>query len=243
MRILLVADLHYSLPHVDWVASVSDRFDVVALAGDHLDVASAVDIDTQIVALRPSFADIARRTNLLIASGNHDLNIRDAHGEKSTDWLDVLRDSGAVVDGDTTEIDGTLATVIGWWDGPVAQAAVDQQLADVARAGRPWIWIYHSPPHGPLSWTGSRHYGDPVVTRWIERWQPTAVLMGHIHQAPFTPDGSWIDRFGSTLLLNAGKQIGPVPAHIELDLQGGVARWTSYDGVDERQLADLETAD
>jgi predicted phosphodiesterase len=43
MRLLLVADLHYSLPQFDWVLDIASDFDVVVLAGDHLDLASLVD--------------------------------------------------------------------------------------------------------------------------------------------------------------------------------------------------------
>ncbi len=51
------------------------------------------------------------------------------------------------------------------------------------------------------------------------------------------PDGAWIDRIGSTRVLNAGRQMGPVPSHIELDTWTGLARWISYEGVDERPFA------
>jgi Icc-related predicted phosphoesterase len=40
MRCLLAADLHYSLQQFDWVKEVAEYFDIVVLAGDHLDVAS-----------------------------------------------------------------------------------------------------------------------------------------------------------------------------------------------------------
>jgi hypothetical protein len=43
MRCLLAADLHYSLPQFDWVREVVGCFDVVVLAGNHLDLASVVD--------------------------------------------------------------------------------------------------------------------------------------------------------------------------------------------------------
>ena len=65
---------------------------------------------------------------------------------------------------------------------------------------------------------------------WIERFRPGLVLCGHIHNAPFVNQGSWVDRIGDTWVLNPGHQIGPVPAHIELALEcrqrvggGGVA--------------------
>lgn len=236
MRLLLVADLHYRLPHLDWVAGVAADYDAVVLAGDHVDIASPVSVEVQIAALKVGMSDLATRSHLVVCSGNHDLNTRNASGEKTADWLAPLREVGAAVDGDTVDIDGVVVTVLGWWDGPAAQAELEAQLAAVATGGRPWIWVYHSPPHGPLAWTGSRHFGDPVIAEWIERWRPTAVLMGHIHQAPFTPEGGWIDRLGETWLFNAGKQIGPVPAHIELDLDAGTARWSSFDHLDERDL-------
>ena len=236
MRILLVSDLHYRLPHLDWVAGVASEYDLVVLAGDHVDISSPVSVEVQITALRVAMSDLAARSRLVVCSGNHDLNTRNDQGEKTADWLAPLREVGAVVDGDTVTIGTTTVTVLGWWDGPVAQQELEAQLEAHAPDTSRWIWVYHSPPHGPLAWTGSRHFGDPVIADWIRRWRPTAVLMGHIHQAPFTPDGSWIDRVGPTWLFNAGKQIGPVPAHIEVDLDAATARWISSEGIDERSL-------
>lgn len=240
MRILLASDLHYALPQLDWIVGVAADHDVVVLAGDLVDIVSPVPVDAQIVALRAELADLAARTNLVVCSGNHDLNSRSAAGEKTADWLVPLRAAGAAVDGDTVAFAGVRFTALGWWDGPAAQADLEVQLeaaqADAAHDGPPWIWVYHSPPLGPLAWTGSRHFGDPVIEGWIDRFRPTAVLMGHIHQAPYTPTGAWIDQRGSTWLFNAGKQPGPVPAHVELDLGAGVARWHSYLGVDERPV-------
>ena len=35
---------------------------------------------------------------------------------------------------------------------------------------------------------------------------------------PCKPNGSWADRLGKTWVFNAGRQIGLVPAHVEIDL-------------------------
>ena len=43
MKCLVVADLHYSLPQFDWVLNVGGKFDLVIMAGDHLDLSSAVE--------------------------------------------------------------------------------------------------------------------------------------------------------------------------------------------------------
>ena len=99
-----------------------------------------------------------------------------------------------------------------------------------------WIWVYHAPPEGPLSWNGKRHYGDAVLADLIARHAPTAVLCGHIHEAPFKSGGSWVDRVGRTWVFNAGRQIGDVPARIEIDFGGLTARWISLAGIEERLL-------
>ncbi|MGH7534325.1 MAG: metallophosphoesterase family protein, partial [Gemmatimonadales bacterium] len=216
-------------------------FDAVVLAGDNLYVASPVAIEAQIVAVATTIAHIAERARVFVCSGNHDLNALNTAGEKTADWLAGLRDAGVAVDGDSALIDGTLFTVIPWWDGPETQTMVGSILEEAARSrsGR-WVWIYHAPPEGPLSWTGSRHYGDSVLPEWVDRYRPDVVLCGHIHQAPFTPDGSWVDRLGSCWLFNAGgKQMGPLPPFVEIDLDGSTARWVSLAGAEERALDEL----
>src|SRR5207253_30309 len=51
LRILLVSDLHYTLPQLDWVVRAAPRFDLVVLAGDQLDIASTVPLDAQAVVI------------------------------------------------------------------------------------------------------------------------------------------------------------------------------------------------
>src|SRR3989304_3295080 len=87
MRLLLVADLHYSLPQFDWVLDMADGFDVVVMAGDHLDLASIVDGRAQSVVVRKYFSRLRAKTRLVICSGNHDLDAKNAAGEKVAKWL------------------------------------------------------------------------------------------------------------------------------------------------------------
>ena len=56
---LIVADLHYSLPQYDWLTQVAGRFDVVIIAGDHLDLSSMVDLRAQSVVVR-KYIDLLR---------------------------------------------------------------------------------------------------------------------------------------------------------------------------------------
>ena len=98
----------------------------------------------------------------------------------------------------------------------------------LAAADRPahWVWLHHAPPAGTvLCRDGRREFPDHDLAGWIEQHQPDAVLCSHIHQAPWVDGGSWNARLGRTWVFNAGKQLGPVPAHITLDLTAGTAEW------------------
>ena len=237
MRILLTSDLHYKLRQYDWLIGAAARFDAVVIAGDHIDALLPVPSLVQIAALSASFNAVAQRSRLLVCSGNHDLNARNGEGEKMADWLDPVRSAALAVDGDTVDVGESLFTVCPWWDGPYARVRVERMLesASQRRNGR-WIWVYHAPPEGVLSWTGKRHYGDAVLPELVKRHSPTAVLCGHIHEAPFKTGGSWIDRIGETWLFNAGRQIGDVPARIEIDFTEQAARWISLAGIEEKSL-------
>jgi Icc-related predicted phosphoesterase len=237
MRLLLTSDLHYKLRQYDWLIGVAAQFDVVVVAGDHIDAFLPVPSEVQIAALSATLAAVARQSRLLVCSGNHDLNARNVEGEKTADWLDGVRSAALAVDGDSVVVDDVLFTLCPWWDGPHARARLERELDERARqrSGR-WIWVYHAPPEGALSWNGKRHFGDVLLAELVARHSPTAVLCGHIHEAPFRSGGSWIDRVGDTWLFNAGGQIGEVPARVEIDFARDTARWISLAGVDERSL-------
>ena len=237
MRILLTSDLHYKLRQIDWLFAAAKGFDAVVIAGDHIDAFSALPGSVQIAALSATYTALAQKSRLLVCSGNHDLNAWTVKGEKTADWLDPVRSTELAVDGDTVDIGGTLFTVCPWWDGPHARVDVERMLevASQRRNGR-WVWVYHAPPEGVLSWTGKRHYGDAVLPELVKRYSPTAVLCGHIHEAPFKTGGSWVDRIGDTWLFNAGRQIGDVPARIEIDFAQQEARWISLAGIEEKAL-------
>jgi Icc-related predicted phosphoesterase len=240
MRILLVSDLHYRLPQLDWLVKVAPDYDLVVMAGDHLDISSAVSLDAQSVVILQYLALLRAAGNVAVSSGNHDLTGPDAQGEQAALWLSSARASGVPTDGDSLLLGDTLFTICPWWDGPIGRNAVEAQFAsDAARRPARWVWVYHWPPLGsPTCWTGRRHYGDADIVRWIEQHRPDIVLTGHVHEPPFKPDGAWADRIGNTWVFNAGHQIGPVPAHIEIDLGAGSAAWRSMLGAEDLRLTD-----
>jgi Icc-related predicted phosphoesterase len=238
MHVLLVSDLHYSLRQLDWLVSVGPDYDLVVVAGDSLDISSSVPLETQSVVIEQYVRVLGRSGRVAFSSGNHDLVGPDENGEQSALWVRGLPSETVSVDGESIQVDDYRITICPWWDGPIGREYVQLQLErDRDRQAESWIWVYHWPPSGTTTcWTGRRDYGDSDLRKWITRYQPNLVLTGHVHQSPFAENGSWIDRVGSTWVLNAGSQRGPVPAHIEIDLPLGKATWRSQMGTESVDL-------
>lgn len=239
MRLLFVADLHYALKQFDWVLAHASDYDWVVIGGDLLDLASALDSDLQIVVVEKYLARLRQKTRLLVSSGNHDGDARNSADESVAGWLREAKADGLFVDGDGIQLGDTRITICPWWDGPVSRAQLEDLLVrEAAQVTGKWVWIHHAPPDGsPVSWTGMKLAGDEYLRGWIERFQPDMVLYGHIHNAPFYAQGSWVDRIGKTWVFNPGRQIGASPTHIRLDLEAMTAAWVSFEGESVRQLA------
>ena len=238
MRILALSDLHFGLTQFDWIVQQAERYDVVIIAGDLLDIAGHLDLDSQITVVVKYLRTIGGKCRLLVCSGNHDGDEKNATQEYVARWLQRVRAEGLVVDGGSMELGGVRMTVCPWWDGPVSQVE-GQAFLRAAKTGSPatWLWVHHAPPDGaPVSWTGKEFAGDASLVKMIEELGPDYVFSGHIHNSPFRAGGGWAARLGRTWVFNAGRQLGSPPAYIELDLEKRTARWVSQAGVEEIQL-------
>jgi Icc-related predicted phosphoesterase len=230
MRILVASDLHYSLKQLDWIVATADQYDLVVLAGDHLDIRSYVEPDAQIAVVLEYLTRIAAKTTVAACSGNHDLDAVNDLGERAAIWLQSARDSGVYVDGTSVVTDDVRVTVCPWWDGPRTRERFAATLAREADAvgERLWVWVYHAPPdRSATSWTGRRYYGDGDLNAWIERFRPALVLCGHVHESPFVDEGHWSDRIGTTCVINPGREAGPVPPHAIIDTDTRSLEWAS----------------
>jgi Icc-related predicted phosphoesterase len=238
MKALLISDLHYALKQFDWVAETAEKFDLVIIAGDQVDIAGQLDGRVQVVVILKYLQRMAKQTRVIVASGNHDLDRRNHDGERVASWMSRVRALGIPTDFDSFMCDGALVTICPWWDGPIAKARLAQILeADAAKPKQRWFWVYHAPPEGsPTSWTGKRHYGDAALSDWISLYAPDIVFSGHIHEAPFKTGGAWCDRIGNTWVFNSGRQIGPIPAHVIVDTDAGAAAWFSLAGAESVAL-------
>ncbi len=239
MRMLFTADLHYTLKQFDWLVANARNFDPIIIGGDLLDLNSPLDFDVQIVVVEKYLDRIRRETRILVSSGNHDGDSRSAADESVAQWIRDARADGVFADGDSLELSGNLITICPWWDGPFSRAELEEQLTRAAASvhGR-WIWVHHAPAAGSkVCWTGRKSAGDEFLLEWIKRLRPDIVLSGHIHNSPFYPDGAWVDRIGPTWVFNPGREIGPTPVHIVLDLEAMTAEWISTDGRSLQRLA------
>lgn len=238
MKLLVVADLHYTLRQYDWLLRAAPDYDCVIIAGDLLDTSSIVDPGAQIVVVLKYLQRLSEITRVLVCSGNHDITELAADGEKHASWLAQAQRFAVPADGDTIVLGDTLVTLCPWWDGPETQRAIAAQLEAAApqRKGS-WIWIYHAPPsNSPISWAGQRYFGDAALLPWIEQYKPDLVFCGHVHEAPFARNGSWVDRIGDTWLFNGGRQIAPIPTAIAVDLRMKRAAWFSLEGAEQVSL-------
>ena len=192
----------------------------------------------QIVVVEKYLNRIRQRTDLLVSSGNHDGDSRNEGDESVAQWIRDAKADRLFVDGDSVEFSGTRVTICPWWDGPVSRAEVKALLEREAenRASR-WIWIYHAPPASSrVCFTGSKFIGDQFLLEWIEYFGPDMVLSGHIHNAPFYPQGSWVERIGKTWVFNPGRQTGYFPTYIAFDFDSMTAKWVSFEGESIRLL-------
>src|SRR5258708_1231581 len=129
VRILLVSDLHYSLPQLDWVVGAGPEFDLVVLAGDTLSIRSAVPLDAQSVVILHYLSLLRSAGRVAVSSGNHDLTGPDEQGEQTALWLAEARAVGVSTDGDSLLVGDTPVTISPSSYAPQDKAAVSSPLS------------------------------------------------------------------------------------------------------------------
>lgn len=244
MKLLVVSDLHFGLNQFDWVAQSAPQYEAVIIAGDLLDIAGHLDLDSQITVVVKYLRAISAQTRLLVCSGNHDGDEKNASQEFVARWLQRVRAEGPVVDGAGVDLGDWRISVCPWWDGPSTREAMQHFLRQQAtHPPRPWLWVHHAPPDQlGVSWTGKVHAGETFLAGTIAELKPDLVVSGHIHNSPFRSGGAWASRLGDTWIFNAGRQLGVPPAFIELDLTARTARWVSQAGVEDLNFAPAAVA-
>lgn len=235
MKILVVSDIHYSLKQLDWLATNLGPYDLVIIAGDLMELGSYVEPDIQAAVMEEYFRRICAKVPLVVCSGNHDL-VDEGDGRRSPEWLGEIEIPGLVVDHGSYEDERIRILSFPWWEEVDERERVSAWLESQHRPedSRPVFWVHHAPPRGAkTSWNGKRDLGDETVVKWIETYSPTLVISGHVHNAPYYDEGSWIDRIGNTVVTNGGRQTGDAPATIVVELENGSLTWCGMEGCEE----------
>lgn len=240
MKILVVSDIHYSLRQYDWLVREGSNHDLVIIAGDLLEMASPVDLDTQASVVTQYFQRISATTPLVVCSGNHDL-LTDCNGICSSEWLEDLAVPNLTVDLQSYRCPSLRILSFPWWSQEEEKAKIESWLDNDSKQSdqRPVIWVHHAPPlKTKVSWNGRRDAGDATIRKWIASYSPALVLSGHVHNAPYyAPEGSWIDRVGDTVVVNGGRQIGEQPATVSITMKEGRITWCGMEGCEEREFS------
>lgn len=103
MKMLFVADLHYTLKQFDWLMANATNYDPIVIGGDLLDLTSALDADIQILVIEKYLYRLRQQTRVVVCSGNHDLDSCNAAGEAVAGWLHDVKAENLIVDGSSGE--------------------------------------------------------------------------------------------------------------------------------------------
>ena len=166
------------------------------MAGDHLDIASAVALEAQIVVMLKYLQRVGSRATAARELGQP----RPERARRARREGRALDDARAPARRGRRRRRGRdrrhalhRLPVVGRSGDAEGGRRPARARCRAAEAGVGWV--YHAPPSdSPTSWNGTRHFGDDALVTWIRRYRPAMVFAGHIHQSPFREGGSWVDR-------------------------------------------------
>jgi predicted MPP superfamily phosphohydrolase len=72
MKVLLISDLHLTLPWFEWLNTKAAAFDLICISGDFLDLFGQEPKPKQVAQVQGYLRHLASITNLAFCSGNHD---------------------------------------------------------------------------------------------------------------------------------------------------------------------------
>ncbi len=176
MRILAFSDLHRKEKVYEAIRSLlfRRRYDLILVGGDTTEYDDVDFLDDVL--------ELSSRTPLYIIPGNM---------EDSTS-IDFMRSSNHYVDGKLIDLAGNyqLVGIGGAPKGPFGtpNEYVDDQLCEKFNSIKPdpskhLIVLSHSPPYKYFDEVANGvHVGSKCVSKLIQKWSPSLVLCGHIHE-------------------------------------------------------------
>ncbi|MDF9827919.1 Icc-related predicted phosphoesterase [Ereboglobus sp. PH5-10] len=225
MRILHVADLHFRKEWYEWVASQSDDYDVLVIAGDLLNMlpVEATPLPQQARVVRDWLQALPKP--VVVCTGNHDvwrgdpLVPTDAWAEGG--WLQLCKSEKLVVDGQVADFHGERFAAVKWGESDWPDEAS--------------LVVAHAPSAESRVGTDANDVdlGDLAIAQRIVDKRPKYILSGHVHRAR-----DWVAFDGNTYSFNPGCDwLALTPNHIFIDTENRIARWHSATrGCGERAL-------
>lgn len=248
MKLLLVSDLHAHYEKLEWVRIHAEAFDLIAVAGDLLDIFSSEDPERQKERVSKWRDEIiAAGSSLVWCSGNHDF----FNGEDSPiiaaspNWM-VGESDRFVGDGMTKLVKtggGHIAVTTVPWpvtanDVTTAEGQipytdfVERLLAEGKKLQKvyPWLVLFHEPPLGLRICTDYAASEAHYARQLVEQGKPDWSLHGHVHESVLHPDGDFVDFLGPTACFNAGQAEAEADPHyitLRVEEAQWAARWVS----------------
>jgi hypothetical protein len=244
VRVLLTADLHFHRPWFEWILRVADRYDLVCIAGDLLNIYHPEGFVPQLIYVYEWTQLLVKLpARLALCSGNHDLPANDpllkpgvsirkdklailSEFSKHRRWLQALRLSHQVaVDEDEKIIrssNGDFLTVI------CCPYEADGRLTIPSSISEPSLILHHEPP--AQTRIAAPKDGNREFALFVARQQPTWTFSGHVHHTSGA-ENHFYQNVGKSCCFNCrqvpieSEKLPPEPNYISLDTRSREATW------------------
>ncbi|OKY79145.1 MAG: Phosphohydrolase Icc/MPP superfamily [Candidatus Methanohalarchaeum thermophilum] len=189
MKMLLLSDIHGDIERLKDVLDRSPETDLVAILGDLTDF-GPVDLANEVIGVIEDY-----NKEIVGVPGNCD-----------PDGVEeALSSVSGLVDGSRKKFgEFTFAGLGGSNPTPFntprerSEEEIEEVLEELVPDQDNLILISHVPPKGAVDLTQGTHAGSDSVLRVVKKYEPLAVLSGHIHEAQGKTE------IGETVIINPG---------------------------------------
>jgi hypothetical protein len=244
VRILLTADLHFHRPWFEWILRVADRYDLVCVAGDLLNIYHPDGFVPQLIYVFEWVQQFVKLpSNLALCSGNHDLPVnlpllkpgdsirKDklstlSEYAKNRRWLRALRLTHQVaVDEDSKMVRSTHGEFLSVLCFPYE---ADGRVTIPECITEPALILHHEPP--AQTRIAEPKGGNREFALFVARRQPAWTLSGHVHYTA-GEQNHFFQTIGRTCCFNCRQipietvVLPPEPNFISLDTRTREVSW------------------
>lgn len=268
MKIMMTNDLHGSIANYRWVLAHAREWDLIVIAGDLFDGFAKGGLWPQFCAFH-TWLNQLQLTGVPLAfcSGNHDTFHPSEESLEGLDliqkellsrlllndyWANAFAQANVYVDGTTHLLsigkEQILITALPYDAGDGnGSSAISRVWSEsiIQRRQHPkadWLVLHHEPP-ADTSVGGMN--GNEWIANRITEASPSYLLSGHIHNQPYFPHGSWLDRMRRTWCFNPGqppkKPSWIAPNHIILDTQAQSATWCYWNPKEKKEKSETRS--